>query len=165
MVYKSTVCASTSALTSANPPIDTPSRCANARRPENGHVKCCIDLSSFDDVETNSGGKSGGKSSGGSSKGRGVYTCTYTCNPGFKLNGPSVLECPIDKVTDNPTCEPGETVLACFLFILITFFKDFELQILHFIDLLSETLFDFVHKYPISSLDPVKWPKILLSGK
>ncbi|XP_072044556.1 uncharacterized protein [Amphiura filiformis] len=96
-----------------NPPIDTPSRCANARRPENGHVKCCIDLSSFDDVDINSGGKSGGKSSGGhssggSSHGPDVYTCTYTCDVGFKLSGPSVLECPIDKITDNPTCEPVE---------------------------------------------------------
>ncbi|XP_072040200.1 E-selectin-like isoform X2 [Amphiura filiformis] len=96
-----------------NPPIDTPSRCANARRPENGHVKCCIDLSSFDDVDTNSGGESGGKSSGGkssggSSHGPDVYTCTYTCDTGFKLSGPSVLECPIDTITDNPTCEPVE---------------------------------------------------------
>ena len=94
---------------------NVPGQCHNARRPSHGNVKCCIDTSGISDdwSGAKSGGKSshsGGKSShsgGGSSKGPDVYTCTYSCGKGFKLNGPSVLECPINSVSDNPTCTLG----------------------------------------------------------
>ena len=83
-----------------NPPINTPSRCANARTPDNGRVRCSRES---DVMGLTSGGKS-------SSQGPGTYTCHYRCDIGYELNGPSVLECPIEKTTDNPTCEPGEYV-------------------------------------------------------
>ena len=39
-------------------------------------------------------------------------TATYTCDPGFQLNGASVLNCQTDGTWDNPlpTCEYTEGI-------------------------------------------------------